>query len=334
MPFLSALGAACILDLLLGDPRWLPHPVRGIGWFAARMERFTRGLPLSERNSGRLAVHLVLLATGVLCAALLLALAQLGHSALWTGSAVLLYTTLAIRDLLSHAMQVHDALGVEIAAARHKVSLLVGRDTDSMNASAVVRACIESVAENLSDGIIAPFFWAVACATAALPAGGAWPVACGATAAILYKAISTMDSMFGYKNAKYLHFGCCAARLDDAANLFPARLSGIAIALAAPVCGGTIRTAWHILWRDKYQHSSPNSGWPEAAAAGALGLQLGGAAQYFGQVVEKPFLGEPHALPEQRHIVLACRLIAVASLIAFFFLGGVFSIVALVYSVV
>lgn len=315
MSFLHILLAACVLDILIGDPRWFPHPVRGIGWFAARMETFTRGLPLSERGSGRLTVHLVLLGTGGTCAAILLLLARLRQPVFIAGAVFILYTAIAARDLLRHAMHVRAALSVDLEGARSEVALMVGRDTDRLDEAGVVRACVESVAENMADGIVAPIFWAMTGAAVALPAGGIWPAACGATAAMLCKAVNTMDSMFGYKNERYLHFGCCAARLDDAVNFLPARITGLAIVLAAPFCGRSLNNAWRILRRDRQQHSSPNSGWPEAAAAGALGMQLGGDSVYAGRMVSKPFLGEPLQLPAPEHILQACRLIAAASFI-------------------
>jgi adenosylcobinamide-phosphate synthase len=324
MSFLHLLLAACLLDLLLGDPRWFPHPVRLIGWFAARMELFTRRLPLSERSSGSLTVLLVLLATGGACAGLLLVFAQYSQQLLLVGTVFILYTTLAARDLLRHAMQVHAALNESIEAARQQVGMIVGRDTGQLDKPAVIRACVESVAENMSDGITAPLFWAAFGAVLALPVGANWPAACSALAAMLYKAVSTMDSMFGYKNERYLHFGFCPARLDDFVNFFPARISGIALVLAAPLCGGSLKNSWRILLRDRRQHASPNSGWPEAAVSGALGIQLGGESSYFGQIVSKPLIGEPLVQPERRHILLVCCLSLVASLFCLLLFIGFF----------
>lgn len=332
MAFLLVLLAACLLDLLIGDPRWFPHPVRLIGWLAARMEIITRRLPMPARRSGGLTVLLVLLATGGASAALLLLLAMQPQPLFLAGTAFALYTTFAARDLLKHALAVHAALGQSIEAARQQVSMIVGRDTSQMDEAAVIRACVESVAENMADGIIAPLFWATAGAALALPAGGHWPAACAVLAAMLYKAISTMDSMFGYKNERYLHFGFCPAKLDDAANFFPARLAALALVATAPIIGGSLRQSWRILWRDHQNHASPNSGWPEAAAAGALGLQLGGDAVYFGKIVNKPLIGEALASPQQRHILLVCRLVLTASLLCLLLLAGLFSLLPLLCS--
>ncbi len=326
MSFLLVLLAASLLDLLIGDPRWFPHPVRLIGWLAARMEIVTRRLPMPARHSGGLTVLLVLLATSGACAALLLLLAMLPQPLFFAGTAFLLCTTIAARDLLNHALAVHAALGQSIEAARQQVSMIVGRDTSQMDEAAVIRACVESVAENMADGIIAPLFWAAAGAALVLPTGGHWPAASAVLAAMLYKAISTMDSMFGYKNERYLHFGFYPAKLDDAANFLPARLAALTLVLAAPVIGSSLQRSWRILWRDRQQHASPNSGWPEAAAAGALGIQLGGDAVYFGKIVSKPLIGEALAPPQQRHILLACRLVLTASLLCLLLLAGLFSL--------
>jgi adenosylcobinamide-phosphate synthase len=329
MSFLVVLSAACLLDLIIGDPRWLPHPVRLIGWFAARMELSARRLPLSERSSGGLTVLLTLLATGCACAALLLLFSQWPRPAFLAGTALLLSTTLAARDLVSHAMRVHAALGESVEAARRQVAMIVGRDTERLDEPAVIRACVESVAENMSDGITAPLFWAFAGALIALPAGGDWPAACAVLSAMLYKAASTMDSMFGYKNERYLRFGFCPAKLDDLANFLPARISGIAMVLAAPLTGGSLLTAWRVLRRDRRQHASPNSGWPEAAAAGALGVQLGGESSYFGRTSRKPLIGDAVNPPARQQIALVCRLALAASLLCLLLFAGIFLLAAL-----
>jgi adenosylcobinamide-phosphate synthase len=313
MSFLLVLWFACLLDLLFGDPRWFPHPVRLIGWFATRMEIFTRSLPQSAQNSGRLTVLLVLLITGSICAAALFMLFRLPLPGFLAGAAFVLYTTIAARDLIRHARRVYEALGIDLEAARRRVAMIVGRDTDQLDESGIIRACVESVAENMSDGIVAPLFWATVGAVFAVPAGGMWPVVCGVTAAMLYKAVNTMDSMFGYKNEQYREFGSCSARLDDVVNFFPARLSGLALVLAAPLCNCSLKNSWAVLWRDRAKHTSPNAGWPEAAVAGALGLQLGGDSCYFGNLTSKPVLGDLLHPPVPNHILRANRLILTAS---------------------
>jgi len=313
MSFLFVLWFACLLDLLFGDPRWFPHPVRLIGWFATRMEIFTRSLSLSERNGGSLTVLLVLLVTGSICAAIFFILLRLPLPVFLIGAAFILYTTIAARDLTGHARQVYDALGTDLESARRRVALIVGRDTDQLDEPGIIRACVESVAENMSDGIVAPLFWATIGAVFAFPAGGMWPVVCGVTTAMLYKAINTMDSMFGYMNEQYRDFGSCPARLDDVVNFIPARLSGLALVLAAPLCNCSMKNSWAILRRDRARHTSPNAGWPEAAVAGALSLALGGDSWYFGNLTSKPVLGDLLHAPVPNHILRANRLILTAS---------------------
>jgi len=233
---------------------------------------------------------------------------------------LLLYSTIALRDLLGHARAVFVALTGDggqrerLDQGRKAVALLVGRDTEALDEAGVVRACVESLAENLSDGVIAPLCWATA--GASLAAVGGVPAGLGAAlGAMLYKAINTMDSQFGYRNARYLHFGRCAARLDDLANLAPARLSALVLILAAPLAGGSPARAWRIWRRDHGQHASPNSGHPEAAMAGALGVQLGGPASYFGRIQDKPRLGDPLVPLTPSHISKACRLVLLAALL-------------------
>jgi adenosylcobinamide-phosphate synthase len=324
MLFIPVLLIACLLDLLFGDPRWFPHPVRLIGWLAVKTERFTRSLPLGERNSGRLAVVIILLVTGICCGLFLLLFYQLPQPAFSAGAAFILYTTIAARDLVGHACQVGTALTTDLTTARYAISMIVGRDTAGMDESAIIRACVESVAENMSDGIIAPLFWATVGAMAGLAMGGMWPVVWAVMTAMLYKAVNTMDSMFGYKNEQYFYFGSCPARLDDLINFLPARLSGLAIVSAAPFCGCSLAAAWKILFRDHARHTSPNAGWPEAAMAGALGIQLGGDSRYFGKTVTKPVMGDTVNLPEIKHILQANRLILFASLLCLLFLLFIF----------
>ncbi|MCI5125115.1 MAG: cobalamin biosynthesis protein CobD [Candidatus Electrothrix sp. AR5] len=327
MSFLLVLLSACLLDLLLGDPRWLPHPVRFIGRLALLAESWTRKLPVNEHNSGRLAVLIVLCSTGGTCLGLFFLLSFASQSFFLLGALFILYTTLAARDLIRHALQVVHALAIDLETARKQVSMIVGRDTDQLDEAGIVRACVESVAENMADGIVAPLFWAVIGATYGQLLNGS-PVAWGTTAAMLYKAVNTMDSMFGYKNERYLHFGSCAARLDDVINFLPARISGFSIVLAAllcrPVCRSDMKNSFRILVRDRQQHSSPNSGWPEAAMAGALGIQLGGESSYFGQPAEKPTIGDSSVPPQAHHIFQANTLVLTASLLCLFLLCSLY----------
>ncbi|MCI5147945.1 MAG: cobalamin biosynthesis protein CobD [Candidatus Electrothrix sp. MAN1_4] len=336
MSFLLILFSACLLDLLLGDPHWLPHPVQGIGRIAQFAEFWTRKLPVHPSTSGKLTVLIVLGCTGGACLILLFLLSYISQSFFILGATLLLYTTIAGRGLIAHACQVgkalspdaHNALQDVLQEARTQVGMIVGRDTDQLDTAGIVCACVESVAENMSDGIIAPVFWTVIVASLSqlLHNDTMDTITWGVTAAMLYKAVNTMDSMFGYKNKRYLHFGACAARLDDLVNFFPARISGFALVLAPLFCGCDLKNSFQILVRDRQQHSSPNAGWPEAAMAGALRIQLGGASSYFGQYSEKPTIGDPFVPPGIHHISQANTLVVIASLLCFFCFSGLYSL--------
>jgi len=269
----TQLATGLAADLLLGDPRWLPHPVVGIGHFAAWMERVWRLSRLPLRMAGIGAwCSVMAVVCGVVWGSLVL-LPEPFIQIYW------IYSLLAVRSLDDHAMAVVRPLREgNLLAAREAVGRIVGRDVDTLDERGVTRAMVETVAENLSDGVIAPLFWLVA--------GG--PVAMA-----VYKAINTMDSMFGYKNDKYMEFGWCAARMDDAANLIPARLTAVLIWLIAAVWPGmSFMRSVQSTRRDAHRQPSPNSGYPEAAAAGALGVQLGGINFYRGARSEKAFLGD------------------------------------------
>jgi len=274
--------AVCALDLMVGDPRWLPHPVRLMGFIIRRYERLMLeriSSPWTKRTAGLgLAVGLPLGAFFVTQG--ILEWAELVHEqfgmVMWV---VLGSTTLAGRDLWDHAMRVHRALRIgALVSARVEVGRLVGRDTAALSEEEIVRATVESVSENTSDGIVAPLIY--------LALGGP---AC----AMAYKAISTLDSMIGYRTDRYRDFGWASARADDLVNWVPARLSAVAMSIAAAIRLGTGVSAWKICRRDARHHPSPNSGWPEAAMAGALGVQLGGGNVYGGVLEVRARLGDP-----------------------------------------
>lgn len=280
--------AAAALDLLLGDPRWLPHPVRGIGRLAARLETISRRAFRHERLAG------VVAALAVYCMAGLAAwgaaqLAAYLHP--WAGDAVaiaVIYTTIAARDLTRHSAAVYDALAAgDLPESRRRVALIVGRDTKQLEEPEVVRAAVESVAESAVDGVTAPLFFA---------ALG------GPAAAMVYRAINTLDSMFGHQDERYCRFGWAAARIDDLANYVPARLTAPLVCVAAFLLRGRPANALRIMLRDRHRHASPNSGLTEAAMAGALGVQLGGMNCYAGEPCDKPTLGDPLVPLAPQHI--------------------------------
>ena len=272
------LGAVA-LDMILGDPRRLPHPVVGIGRFITGAEKFLRRTVPNERFGGIILLSATVGTTFGL-AWLILRGADLLHPLAGYAVALFLaYTCLAARSLHGESKLVADALTAgDIAGARHLLSRIVGRDTAQLDESEIWRALVETVAENTSDGVIAPLL--------CLMVGG--PIL-----ALAYKAVNTLDSMVGYKNERYLRLGWASARCDDLANWLPARLTGLLMVIVAPLIGLSLAGAWRIMRRDGRNHSSPNSGIPEAAAAGALGVQLGGTNLYFGKPVEKPTIGDP-----------------------------------------
>ena len=284
---------AVTLDLLFGDPEWFPHPVRIIGKICLFFEKILRPALRSPGLAGGATVAAVLGAIGV---TIYLLLAIASQIASWLGATIaifLLYTCVAARDLIRHSRAVYALLRpqVRLDEARVAVGRIVGRDTSQLDETGIARACVETVAENMADGITAPLFFAVLgsfCA-AFLPISA---ICCAALAAMLYKAVNTMDSMFGYKNEQYLYFGRTAAKLDDYINWLPARLSGFCVIIAAFLGNFDYRKAVAVFFRDRLKHTSPNAGHTEAAVAGALSIRLGGPSVYFGNEVVKPYLCE------------------------------------------
>jgi adenosylcobinamide-phosphate synthase len=260
------------LDLALGDPRWLPHPVTGIGLLARAAERLWRATRLPLRVAGACAWLTVAVTASAVVYGTVVLLPAAWVQIYW------IFSFLAVRSLDAHAAAVIAALRERnLAAGRAAVAMIVGRDTATLDEHEITRAVFETVAESLNDGIIAPLFW--------LALGG--PVAMGA-----YKAINTLDSMFGYRNEGYREFGWTSARMDDAANWIPARLTAALVWGAALLLRLNVRNSVRVTLRDASRQPSPNSGYPEAAVAGALSVQLGGVNYYQGLRSEKPFLGD------------------------------------------
>lgn len=310
------LIAALCLDLCIGDPRWFPHPVRIIGFFCTRLEIIFRRFLSSEYMAGLMTLIFVLLLT-IGGTASLLFLSELFSSVLSQLFAVfLLYTSVAIRDLIIHSKEVYRQLASneDLDSARKAVSMIVGRDTSVLDRKGIIRATVETVAENMVDGVTAPLFYAVLFSLLA-PLTGVDAIILAVLGAISYKAVNTMDSMFGYKNEQYLNFGRSAALLDDLVNWLPARLSGLCLIPAAAMCGFNSRGALTIFMRDRLSHASPNAAHPEAAVAGALGIELGGTSQYFGKTMVKPVIGVASRDAEQDDILRTNRLMLVGSLV-------------------
>jgi adenosylcobinamide-phosphate synthase len=300
--------AAFGLDLLLGDPRWLPHPVRLIGRFALVLEQPLRRIIPRLRFAGMMAVFIVLGISGIITCLMIHGAAAVHPFAGDAVSILLLYTAFASRDLIQHSYRVHGALKENnLSEARRRVAMLVGRDTALLNETGVVRAAVESVAENLVDGVTAPIFFAVI--------GG--PVG-----AMMYKAVNTLDSTFGYKDERYLLFGWASARLDDVANFLPARITAPLVALSAAIFGYRPLNSIRILLRDGGKHPSPNAGLSEAAMAGALGVQLGGLNYYGGEAYECALLGDPIQALNRQNILAVNLLTLETSILCLLLLTG------------
>lgn len=302
MPLEYFIIAALLLDFMVGDPRWLPHPVRFIGGLATGAETICRRFLGNGRFAGAVAVFFVLAGTLLAGLSLLSGARVLHPAAGMVVSVVILYFCFAAKDLADHSRAVLAALlAGDLPAARKKVAMIVGRDTERLSEEEIVKASVESVAENMVDGVTAPLFYAVVG---------------GPLGALLYKAANTLDSIFGYKNERYRYFGWAAARLDDLLNFLPARLTGMMIVLAVFLLGYNGRQSWKIFRRDRLQHASPNSGHSEAAVAGALGLQLGGPNSYFGKMVEKPLIGDHKTAPQAFHITQVNRLLFMTTVLS------------------
>lgn len=275
---LLILCAAVLVDLLLGDPRWLPHPVVMIGKLITFLETGLRAIFSNERAGGVLLLTITVSATYGIAYAAEKAVSGINVYAGYLLSVLLAWTTIAGRSLHRESGLVAAALiRGDLTGARRALAMIVGRDTEHLEERDIWRGAVETVAENSSDGVIAPLFY--------LALGGA-PLA------LAYKAVNTLDSMVGYRNERYLYFGWASARFDDLCNFIPARITGLLMVTVAPLSGLSLAEAWRIMRRDGRNHSSPNSGVPEAAAAGALGVQLGGVNRYFGREVVKPTIGD------------------------------------------
>ena len=303
------LPAAFALDMILGDPRFLPHPIRWMGSAIFRLEPAFRKLPLKPVLSG--ALFSVFLITGTLTiAAVIVAVAyRIDHTLGTCIEVVLIYYCISVRSLASSTEDVGDALKRDrLAEAKKKVALIVGRDVDNLDKMGVARASVETIAENLVDGVVSPLFFAILG---------------GAPLALAYKMVNTLDSMIGYKNETYHRFGKAAARIDDVANFIPARVSVFIISLAAHILAHRGLQAFRTAMAEGANHSSPNAGYPEAAFAGALAVKLGGPNTYNSVLVSKPYIGSRFGDVESVHINKACDLMILSSLLTVVLLLGI-----------
>ncbi len=301
----TAVLCGFLLDCLLGDPEKMPHPVIWMGKAISRLEKWLRRhlpqTPEGERTGGRILAFTLpvgtLLISGGLCWLFwwIHPLLGLALQILWCWQA------LAMRCLAKESRNVYRRLKTEgLEAGRNAVARIVGRDTAQLSEQGVIKATVETVAENFSDGVLAPLLYMLIG---------------GAPLALAYKSINTMDSMVGYKNDKYLHFGRAAAKLDDVANYIPSRISALLWIVASPLAGGNLKNAWKIWRRDRRNHASPNSAQTESACAGSLGIQLAGPACYFGKRMEKPYIGDAVRETEPEDILRTNRIMIAASVV-------------------
>ena len=293
-----AILAGFLLDRFFGDPRQLPHPVVGMGRLISALEKLLRKL-FPKTKTGELAAGAVLwLVTAGVCLLLPAGILQLcGRVNIWLKTAVesfMCWQILAAKSLKTESCKVYTALKTgTLPDARTAVSMIVGRETDRLDGAAVARAAVETVAENTSDGVIAPLFY--------LALGGA-PLG------FFYKAVNTMDSMLGYVEMPYRNIGCVSARMDDVFNYIPARLSAILMLAGGALLGLDVKNGWKIFCRDRYNHASPNSAQTESVCAGLLGLRLAGDAVYHGVLHKKKFIGDALREITPEDIPLSCRL--------------------------
>ncbi len=308
--FIPAAVLGFLLDLVFGDPRWLYHPVRVIGNMISFFEKILRALfPKNKAGERTAGVFLVIFVTGITTGAVWGVLHLLYGWNFWAGFALetfWCYQLLATKSLKVESMRVYDAVkSGDVEKARYAVSMIVGRDTKSLSLEGVTKAAVETVAENSSDGIIAPLLFMLIG---------------GATGAFFYKSINTMDSMVGYVDGRFRYFGTFAAKLDDVVNFIPARLAGLLMILASFLCGFDGKNAHKIFWRDRKNHASPNSAHTESVMAGALDVQLAGDAWYFGVLHKKMTIGDPIRPVEAEDIPRSNRLLygtAAVSLVIF-----------------
>lgn len=337
MRFILSIWLGFVLDLIIGDPPWIPHPVVFMGKCITGLEKLLRIMfpktPEGERIAGIILAILLPAGTFCLSSAALLGCLKI-HP--WLGSALntfWCFQALAVHDMIREsrnvACEVTEAEAAEAASyivgqnprkrakkkkkiwesSRRAVGRIVGRDTDTLDQAGIIRATVETIAENFSDGVVAPLLY--------MMIGGA-PLA------LTYKAINTMDSMVGYKNEKYLYFGRAAARLDDIANFIPSRFAALIMILSSRVCEGkkAAKRAFRIWRRDRRKHPSPNSAQTESVMAGALGIRLLGPARYFGTIHDKEWIGDDTREIETKDIDKACRIFLLGSVTALLFLSG------------
>lgn len=312
MVTLYSVALGFLIDLAIGDPACLPHPICAIGKLITASESMLRSkLPHTEQGlltGGVLLWLCVVLPAFFVPLALLMLVRLLNFWLFFALQTVFCWQIFATKSLKTESMRVFHALNEKnLPDARKYVSFIVGRDTQNMTEEQVTRATVETIAENATDGVVAPMFYMLLG---------------GPALGFLYKAVNTLDSMVGYKNDKYLYLGRFSARMDDAFNFIPARLTALVMILSAFIAGFNGKNAWKIFVRDRFNHKSPNSAQTESVCAGALGVQLAGNAYYFGKLTVKPTIGDALRQIENQDIARANRMLYLASALALLLCGG------------
>lgn len=319
MKLIIIVAAGFVLDLLLGDPRWLPHPVCLIGKLISGGEKALRRVfPKSQRGElvgGAVLWFLVTVLSFAVPFLLLKGLALVSPWAEYIVETIFCYQIFAAKSLKTESMRVYEPIKAkDLAGSRKYLSWIVGRDTEHLDFKQITKAVVETVAENTSDGVIAPMLFMVIG---------------GAPLGFLYKGVNTLDSMVGYKNDKYLYFGRFSALADDVFNYIPARITALAMVVSGFFTGFDGKNAWKIYLRDRHNHASPNSAHPESACAGALNLQLAGDAYYFGKLYKKKTIGDDNREIEAEDIPRACRLMYGTAVICLVVFEGIRTILVL-----
>ncbi len=295
------LSIAFVLDIAIGDPQWQYHPVRIVGRAIEFTENVMRRIPVPERIGGGFLTITIVAGTYVTAYAILQASKRLSSLCELIAGVFIIYFSISIKNMADEVKKVMTYLSEnDLINARKSLSHIVGRDTINLDRGQIIRACVESIAESIVDGIISPMFYSFIG---------------GPCAAIAYRAVNTLDSMVGYKDSKYIRFGWASARLDDIANYIPARISALLIPISSFLCGCSLKYSLKILFRDGRKNESPNSGIPEAAMAGALRVQLGGPSTYQGEIVKKQFIGDIQNELNLKSINLAIKIMYITSIL-------------------
>lgn len=309
----ASIVLAFLFDLIFGDPRKFPHPVKFIGFLASKFEPFFRKKIKNEKIAGTFFAVSIILVTLILTSSLVIGFYFINIYLSFFIAFFLIYTAIAYKDLKIESLKVLNSLkNNNIVEARKNLSMIVGRDTQNLNEDEIIRATVETIAENLVDGILSPIFYAFAG---------------NAIFTLIFKAVSTLDSTVGYKNEKYKYFGTASAKIDDILNFIPARISLILIPIASFICKKDWKNSLKIALRDRNKNPSPNSGIPEAAFAGALGISLGGLNFYNKIPVYKPKIGDAKKDLDQKDIIDALKITTVSTILFIFFCIALFNII-------